>query len=322
MSELSNILCTLTIAMFSLFAEGPTDSSNIADLQKEIEEATERLRSQIRQSESEIRPKPNQPQAPNEEVHVIIAPYRRTILSNQISTPILSSQVSSTIEKIYKRMGEYFESGELLIKIHDEIFLANLDKAIAAVGRARALLDTRQHLFKDNIISFLDLKEAEASAASAEAEYVLAQTQFEGAFVRAPYTGRVISLAIEEFELPQPGQALIEIEQTDRLLAKILYPSIYYKDLVIGKTITIHVDESDTEVEAQIIRIGGAIDPSSSTIAVDAEIDNRDAGLIPGMTGTTNINSLRLKENNNEKITPPPKPTPEQLNVVPPVGNL
>lgn len=302
--KLSDVVfcCVLATAVamiaFCLGDEPQKNARNSAELQKEIDEATEKLQMEIRQADKEIQQ--SEPARGNEEVHVIIAAYHRTVLSNQISTPILSSQVSSIVEKIYKRMGEYFEKGDLLIKIDDAIFRANLNKAKAAVSRARALLDTRQHLYNDNIISFLDLKEAEAAAASAEAEFVLAQTQFDGAYVTAPYTGRVVSVAIEEFELPQPGQALIEIEETDKLLAKILYPSIYYKDLVIGKTLSVHIVETGTNVDAQIIRIGGAIDPSSSTIAVDAEIDNSDVKLLPGMTGVTNVNSLHFADKNDD----------------------
>lgn len=262
-------------------------------------QSTEKLRSEIEKISEQIHDQLNRSAAADQEVHVILIPLHRTILSNQISTPILSSQVSSIVRKIFKRMGEYFEKGELLIQIDDAIYYANLGKAKAALDRAQALLKTREALYGDNIISYLDLKEAQAVAASAEAEYVLAFTQYEGAFVRAPYRGRVIAVMIEEFELPQPGQALMEIEQTDKLLAKIFFPSAFYKDLFIGKTIDIRIRETETTVKATIIRIGGAIDPSSSTIAVEAEIDNADGKLMAGMTGITNTMELENGRNNN-----------------------
>lgn len=266
------------------------------DLDRQIQQSTEKLRSEIERAGKEIQMQLKGPSSNDQDVHVILAPYHRTILSNQISTPILSSQVSSIVEKIYKRMGEYFEKDELLIKINDDIFIANLEKALASVDRARALLNTRKALYKDNIISYLELKEAEAAAASAEAEYVLAKTQYDGAFVTAPYAGRVIALMIEEYELPQPGQALIEIEQVDRLLAKIFFPSSYYQELTIGRILNIHIKETNSNIQATIIRVGGTIDPSSSTIAVDAEIDNSKRELLPGMTGTTNTKELTSEE--------------------------
>ncbi len=275
--------------------EGPPKPSE-QQLEREIQETGERLKQDILRASQEIQNQQAPTTTQGQSLLVILTPYQRTVLSNQISTPILSSQVSSIVEKIYKRMGEYFKKGELLLKIDDTIFQANYKKSEAAVNRAEVLLYTRQQLYKDKIISYIDLKDAEASAASAEAEFVLASTQLDGAYVLAPYDGRVISLSIEENELPQPGQALMEIEETDRLLAKILYPSIYYNTLTIGAKIKLHINETNTDVDARIIRIGGAIDPSSATIAVDAEIDNSEGKLMSGMTGSTSTADLKNKE--------------------------
>lgn len=254
---------------------------NIKKLQTEIEESKQSIESQIQKSST-----------PREEVlRVILAPYTRTILSAQISTPILSSQVSAPVQKIFKRMGESFQKGDILIKIDDSVYGANLVKSLVTLDRARVLLQARGSLFDDAIASLIDLKDAQAAVASGEADVSLAQNQFDWSTIVAPYNGRVVTLNIEEYELPQPGQALIEIAEEERLLAKILVPSIYLKNIYIGKILHVNIQETGTTVEAKIIRIGAVIDPSSSTIAVDAEIDNRDGSLIPGMIGTTNIKS-------------------------------
>lgn len=281
--------------MFSLLLSSIillAQEENSPELDRQLQEAEKNLQEQIKQADELIQ-NLDKGSPTTVEVRVILAPRHRTILSNQISTPILSSQVSSPVKKIYKRMGEYFFKGELLIEIDDTIFVANLEKGKAVVDRARALLDARQQLYKDQISSYLDLKEAEAVAATSEAELVLAQQQLDGAYVRAPYNGRVVALSIEEFELPQPGQPLIEIVDLETLLAKLLVPSAYLNDLFIGKVLQVNVKEAGVTVDAKIIRIGSVIDPSSSTIAVDAEVENLDGKLVPGMIGTTTIGTKR-----------------------------
>lgn len=257
-------------------------------LEEEIQKSTKDLQTQIQQAreqlEAALKEKPEE-----EELHVILAPKEKAVLSNQISTPILSSQVSETIKKIYKRMGESFKKGDVLIEIDDEIFVANVQKAEGVLSRAKAGLDAREKLFKDNISSYLELKEAQALAASAEAELVLARTQLDGATILAPFNGKVVAVAIEEFELPQPGQALMEVINDEVLLAKVLVPSTLFKNLSIGKIINVHIRETDTNEEARIIRIGAIIDPASGTVAIDAEVNNHDEHLRAGMTGTTTI---------------------------------
>lgn len=291
------IFCLLIAPFFfGAIQQSPQDK----ELENEIQRATEQLHQQIQQARQEIEFR-NQ-NVPIGEFHVILAPLRRTILSAQISTPILSSQVSAPVTAIRKRLGESFKTGDILIELDTTVFFANLEKAFAILARAQASLTAKEQLFKDRIASYLDLKEAQALKATAIAELMLAQNQYDSATIFAPYNGRVITLLIEEFELPQPGQGLIEVEQDDILLAKMLIPSTYYEHVAIGQILPISVKETGTTVDAKIIRIGSVIDPSSSTLAIEAEIMNPDRTLRAGMTGTTHLTSKSKTE-----PTPPPQ---------------
>lgn len=295
---MKKICLVVLLVCLSLYAADEQQDIPPRDaIDQEIEKTVKQIQTEIENTKKNIEVRGvGEDEIDDQTLHVILTAKQKTILSNQISTPILSSQVSSQVLKIYKRMGEQFIKDELLILIDEQIYTANLGKAKEALNRAYALLEARTALYKDQIASYLDLKEAQALVASSEAEYVLAKTQLEGARVKAPYAGRVISLAIEEFELPQPGQALIEIENDTTIIAKILVPSIFWRKLALGKWLTVRVRETDEIVEAQIIRIGAVIDPASGTIAIDAEIDNQERHLLPGMTGTTKISTLKVRE--------------------------
>lgn len=280
----------LGITVLWLIALGAQETKRPPDLELErIQKNFEQQIEESRQSlEQELRETAPPPQAPV--IRVILAPFRRTVLSAQISTPILSSQVSAPVKKIYYRMGESFKEGDVLMQIDESVFGANLQSSISELDRANVVLKARKSLFHDDISSLVDLKDAEAISARSEAQLALAKNQFDASTIIAPYNGKVVSLNIEEFELPQPGQALMEIQEDEIMLAKILVPSNLLNLLQIGKEIKIAIQETGTTHNAKIIRIGAAIDPSSSTIAVDAEIDNRDQLLMPGMVGTTTLN--------------------------------
>jgi len=246
---------------------------------------TEDIESQIN-SESDSKRNRNSPQG---NVRVILTPLSRTILSSQISTPILSSQVSAPVTKIYKRMGETFKKGDSLIEIDRTVFFANLKKSKAILIRSNTVLDARQKLYNDSISSLTELKEAQAAVETAKAELALAINQYDWALIKAPYDGRVITVFVEEFELPQPGQALVEIMEDQKIIAKALVPAVHLSQLSIGKIFKVYVQEINKTVDATIIRIGAVIDPSSETISIDAEIDNSDHLLLPGMTGSIQL---------------------------------
>ncbi len=259
-----------------------------ANLQTEIEEVTKQLQEEIKKNQETLNPQMEAQQqyiSPERIIHVILAPRHRTVLSSQVSNP----GIATPILHIYHRMGEIIEKDELLIKIQDDVFRASLEKATAALARYQAALYAKKQLFDDDLASFLDVKEAQANVAAAKAELTLAELQVSFCNIRSPYNGKVVGLSIEEHELPQPGQPLIELVDEDALFARSLVPSSKISSLVIGKMLKIRINETQTVVEAPIIRIGAIIDPASSTIAMEAEIDNSEGLLRAGMTGVTTV---------------------------------
>lgn len=216
------------------------------------------------------------PSEGKEPIRFIIDPIYRTELTSQVNTPV---------QKIYKRMGDSFKEGEILIHMDDDIFQGNLLKAQAALSRAETELAAKQQLYHDNVGSKFELVEAEANLATAKAELILAKKNLESSTLLAPYDGKVVNLYIEEHELPSSGKELIELVDDNILIAKLLVPSSRYTEIEPGKTIHLNIAETGQKIDAKITRIGAVIDPSSSTIRVEAEIDNRDGKLKSGMTG-------------------------------------
>lgn len=208
---------------------------------------------------------------------VVLEPLHRTSLSAQVETPVV---------KITKRMGESFNGGDLLIQLDDAVYKAELTRAHATLLKAKTELDSKQRLFNDHVASLFEIKEAEANAAIAEAEVAKAQRNLDATRIVAPYKGKVVSLGIEEFELAQVGKILIELVEDQKLLANLLIPSSFLPKIAIGQAITITIKETGEPIVARITRIGSVIDPASSTIKIEAEIDNRDEKLKAGMSGT------------------------------------
>ncbi len=225
-------------------------------------------------------------------VHVVLEPIQRAILSSQVTAKVLD---------ITKEMGDKFEEGDLLVELDDAIYRAAYRKAKALLRQAQLSLETKQQLYDDDIGSLIELREAQAGIATAEAEIAIAKTQMDACKVLAPYPGRFVARKIQEFELAQPGTPLIEILGDHVILAKMLINSTKLKIIKIGDTINVRFRDPKISVKAKIINIGAEIDPASSTIKVDARILNPDPKLIPGMTGTAILKPIGDTKKN---ITP------------------
>jgi len=221
---------------------------------------------------------PNEVQGQSGTYHIILDPKERTKLSTRINSPV---------KKINKRMGDSFKKGDLLIQLDDEIFTANFIKAKAILQQAKTDLDAKKSLFEDDAASLFELKEAEAQSAIAYAELVGARETLDETKVLAPYNGKVVSLYIEEYELPASGAELIEVIRDDILVAKFLASS--KEELKLGMPLFITLNETGETLQAIITRISPEIDPSSGTIKVEAEIDNKNGKHLPGMSGVASF---------------------------------
>lgn len=214
---------------------------------------------------------------------VVIEPVDRTKLSALVQSPVV---------KINKKMGESFVKGEVLIQLDDRVVKSNLEKALSALDRAKVEYEAKNQLFNENVASLFELKEAESNVATAHADVVIAQRDFDASSIEAPYDGKVVLLNISEYELPKTGSELIEIVKDDILLAKLLVPSSLLKTIKIGKKFKVNLYGEDQPVIAEIKRIGSVIDPSSDTIKIEAVIDNSQGNLRAGMTGKADLETI------------------------------
>lgn len=211
---------------------------------------------------------------------VFLDPLYRTRLYAEINVPI---------RKIYKRMGDSFEEGDTLLIFDNKVFEGAHLKAQAALVKAQTEFEGKSKLYHQDITSLFELKEAEANVATAKADLLAAEKNLNSSVIKAPYKGKVVSLSIEEHELPQQGKELIEIVDDEKLIAKLLLPSMLLTQLKKGQKLTIHIKETGEDTTAEITRISPVIDPTSSTIKIEAEIDNREGKLNAGMIGTIQI---------------------------------
>ncbi len=215
---------------------------------------------------------------------VVLEPYYRTPLSPVLLRPV---------DKVNYRMGDRFNDKEVLIQLDNVQNLALVAKAKAALQKAQADFDSKKELYRRDLSSEFEYREAEAALALAKADLIIAQDNLKKTQIIAPYDGRVVDLYIEEGEYPKENTQVIEVIDDSIIRAKFLLPSRYLKYVKVGEPIDIDIIELGRKVKGTITRTGAIIDPSSSTIKIEAEIDNPKHDLIPGMTGFVTLKSLR-----------------------------
>lgn len=228
-----------------------------------------------------------QAEVPREGYSIVLDPYHITTLSAELPAEII---------KVTKKIGDSVARGELLIEQDSRVYFATYEKAIAAVNKAQTILEGQRELYKENLASLFDLKEAEAGLATALADEAIAKKALDSTKTFAPYDGKVLSLFAEKFELPRntrnDNREMIQIIDDHILLGRLLLPSSLFGKIKIGQKVTIHVKETGTTISGEITRIAATIDPASSTIKVEVEINNEEGKLLSGMSGTAILETL------------------------------
>lgn len=241
-------------------------------------------------------------------IHVILEPLHRAILTSQITSPIIS---------IEKNMGESFKTGDVLIKLDDIIYRASLKKALATFSQAELTLKSREELFTADLGSLVELREAQSQYAAAAADVAVARKQLEATTITAPYQGRIVDVYVHDYELAEALEPLLDIIGDDILLARMIVDSSLLNRVNIGTVIDIYFPEANVTVPAEIIRIGAEIDPASSTIRIDAKLENKDYKLTSGMSGMTIF--PKSKTNTSTELAPE---TPVSVNDDPSDTNI
>lgn len=151
------------------------------------------------------------------------------------------SRLSGFLEKIYVDEGSQVKAGQVLFKINDEEYKADLSKAEAVLNNAIADAKTveleqqrTRTLVKNNIVSKTDLelagaklKAAQSRVAEARSVLQFAKSRLGYTLVRAPFNGRIDRIPLKAGSLLEEGSLLTSVSD---LSAVNVYFSISEKE--------------------------------------------------------------------------------------------
>ncbi len=130
---------------------------------------------------------------------------------------ILSAEVSGTITRISPKFiaGGVFQAGEELMRVDPTNYTVVVDKAEALVKQRQIEFDGAQKLRNQGYRAESELASAAAALASAKAELVRANRDFERTYIRLPYEGIVRAKETDIGQFVTPGSRLGVVFATD-----------------------------------------------------------------------------------------------------------
>ncbi|HSM15225.1 MAG TPA: efflux RND transporter periplasmic adaptor subunit [Thermoanaerobaculia bacterium] len=196
----------------------------------------------------------------------------------------LAAEVGGRVDSVRAELGQRVAAGQLLATIDERSLAQQVAEAEAFLRQARLQFERADNLFARKAITKAQLLDAVTNRDVAEARLATAKLQLDKARVAAPWAGRVAERRVETGDFVAPGTPLFDLVDSSRVKVRALARAADVRFLVVGREVEITLDALPGEVfRARVERLGAELDPDSRTLDVEAEIDNPEGRLRPGM---------------------------------------
>jgi len=227
-------------------------------------------------------------------------------------------QVSSVIEKVHIKEGQFVRAGDLLFSLDNRADIANLAKAHAQLDKELASLAENQRqlmrskeLFEKKFQSQSVVDAAQTAVQAQQsvvdaAKAAVASVKVNLAYskITAPVSGRTGLINVFPGSLVQPstsGAALVTITQMDPIAITFPLPQRNLSDALDsmkrGDSLAYaSLPDNKAKFKGKLQFVDNVVDAVSGTVKVKAVFDNKEMKLWPGAYANLELSVLTLKD--------------------------
>ncbi len=235
------------------------------------------------------------PPKPGDPVQELILPGNVTSYTD---SPVYA-RTAGYLTKWYYDIGAQVKQGALLAEIAspevDQQLAqaeADLNTAQANFNNAHIQAERYKSLVTSNAVSQQDTDtfvnqasstQAQVKSAEANVQRLKELTSFEKVY--APFTGVLTARNVDIGQLIDPGagKELFHMQAVSTLRVYTNLPGVFSASIKRGETIDLTFAEHPSQVfHGKLIRTSDAIDPTSRTLLVEIDVDNRKGDLLAG----------------------------------------
>lgn len=215
------------------------------------------------------------------------------------ATVTLIARVQGVLKEIGFADGAYVKQGQVLFRIEPDTYRAQLTYDQAALDNADQELVRQKQLTSDNATSESTLQKAQTTRDQALAKRDMSRINLAYTEIRAPFAGRVGARAFDVGNLVGASDST-KLATLDRIQPVYVNFTLNERDANrIGlftqppRTVRVNVlgaaaGQGQGE-DAALEFVDTRVDPGSGAVKLRADIANRDAHLIPGMSVEVHI---------------------------------
>lgn len=196
----------------------------------------------------------------------------------------VSANLTEKIIALNFEDGAEVEAGDLLARLDDTAERAALAAARARLAERRRTLDRSESLVRDRVLSESEVDLLASEVETAVAEVTALEAQIEDHQIRAPFAGRVGLRMVSVGALIQPGDVITTLDDIDTIKVDFTVPETELARLQAGVPLVARTSAfPDRMFEGEVAAVATQVNPQTRAIMAQAQIDNTDHALRPGM---------------------------------------
>lgn len=205
-----------------------------------------------------------------------------SLISNE--SVILTPEIAGRVTEISFEEGQEVKKGDVLVRLDNSIYTAQLAQAKAALGLSQSNYERAAELNRKKIGAVSVVQETVAKRNADTAAVDLAQAQLDKTVIKAPFDGIVGLRQISVGDYVTAGQQLVNLESIDPLKVNFKISEVYLSSLKTGQAIKVAIDAfPNQEFTGEVYAIDPLIDTAGRTVSLRAKLPNPEKIMRPGL---------------------------------------
>jgi membrane fusion protein, multidrug efflux system len=208
----------------------------------------------------------------------------------------ISSRVSDKIARVYFESGDVVRAGQALVSLQTGSDSANFSAAQAQAKEADRQLIRGEQLVKEKLVSASQMDTLRANRDAAMARAQAASANLKDRVIAAPFSGVLGLRQVSPGQLVNAGTVMTTLDDVSKIKVDFSLPEVQMAVLKNRLMIEARSDAYPKQIfSGRVISVDSRVNPQSRSIAAQAEIDNPENTLRPGML--LEINVLQSQRN-------------------------
>lgn len=210
-------------------------------------------------------------------------PFESVLNFNAVLSGIEESsayaKVSDKVEKIHVTIGDYVKKDAVILTFPTDNPMANYYQAKVAYENSKTAYERVKNLHESGGISLQDLDNAKAQYEVAKANWDAASQTIK---VKAPISGYVTKLNVQETDNVNPGDELLTISRIDKMKAIVWISEKEICD--VKKGLSAYAIWNNSRFDGHVVQVDLAMNQKVQAFQTVIELDNPDNVLKCGTT--------------------------------------